>query len=367
MRVGVPKEIKTQENRVGLVPASVAQLLARGHEVWVESNAGLGIGFNDAAYQKAGAQIKSAHDIFTKTQLIIKVKEPQPQECQLLTSDQILFTFLHLASDQQQTELLMQSGCTAIAYETITDAQGRLPLLAPMSQVAGRMSIQVAAHYLEEPCGGSGILLGGVPGVAPAHVLVLGAGQAGSHAVCMALGLEAQVTVIDQSLARLHELNELYDGKLTTVIATEQAIKEYIKTADVVIGAVLVPGAQAPKLVTRDMLTTMRQGSVLIDIAIDQGGCFETSKPTTHDDPVYKEEGIIHYCVTNMPGAVPRTSTFALNHVTLPFITALADKGLKQALHDDVHFLAGLNIYQGQVTCQPVADALGLVYKAPCF
>jgi alanine dehydrogenase len=363
MRIGVPKEIKIQENRVGLIPASVAELIAQGHEVFVETNAGLGIGFQDYDYQAAGAQIKAhSEEIFSHAQLIIKVKEPQPQECQLLTKDHILFTFLHLASNRLLTESVLQSGCTAIAYETITDAQGGLPLLAPMSQVAGRMSIQVAAHYLEEPCGGSGILLGGVPGVAPGHVLVLGAGQAGSHAVNMALGLEAKVTVFDKSVSRLQYLNELYGGKLTTVDATTQSIAEYIAQADVVIGSVLVPGASAPKLVTREMLGAMRKGSVLVDIAIDQGGCFETSKPTTHDNPVYKEEGIIHYCVTNMPGAVPRTSTFALNHVTLPFILTLANKGLKRALTDDPHFLAGLNIYQGQLTYQAVAQALKFRY-----
>lgn len=363
MRIGIPKEIKAQENRVGLIPSSVMELVARGHEVWVETQAGIGIGISDAEYQTAGAQIvPDAQTLFAKAQLIIKVKEPQPEECARLTPQHILFTFLHLASAQQQTKLLVQSGCTAIAYETITDNEGGLPLLAPMSQVAGRMSIQVAAHYLEKPQGGSGVLLGGVPGVAPGHVLVLGAGQAGSHAVRMAMGLEAQVTVVDKSLERLEHLSELYSGKLTTVDASAQTIAEYIARADVVIGAVLVPGAEAPKLVTREMLRTMRKGSVVVDIAIDQGGCFEASRPTSHDAPVYVEEGIIHYCVTNMPGAVARTSTFALNHVTLPFILLLADKGLKQACLDSAHFLAGVNIAQGHVTYAAVAEQWGYPY-----
>ncbi len=363
MRIGVPKEIKTQENRVGLGPTGVAELRAHGHEVWVETGAGLGVGLNDEDYQAAGARIaKSPEEIFARAELIVKVKEPQPQECALLKPNHLLFAFLHLSSDQQQTELLLQSGCTAIAYETITNIHGGLPILAPMSQIAGRMSIQVAAHYLEEPYGGSGILLGGIPGTTPADVLVLGAGQAGSNALRSAIGLEAKVTVIDKSPARLHQLNALWGEQITTVLASPEGVAEYVARADVVIGAVLIPGSTAPKLVTRVMLQQMRKGSVIVDIAIDQGGCFETSRPTTHDAPTFIEAGIIHYCVTNMPGAVPRTSSFALNHATLPFILALAEKGYPAALLADPYFLAGVNIAKGHVTYEAVAQQWGYPY-----
>ncbi len=365
MKIGVPKEIKNQENRVGLVPASVHELIAQGHEVWVETNAGLGIGISDTAYQAIGAHIaKNAQDIFANTQLIVKVKEPQPSECAMLSRDHILFTFLHLASDPLQTELLLKSNCVAIAYETITDDNGALPLLKPMSDIAGRMSIQVGAHYLEEPQGGSGILLSHVADIAPAHILIVGAGSAGLGALHVAACFGAHVTVIDKSLKRLEQLKQLFQNKIQTVESSPQAISEHIKNADLVIGAVLVPGAAAPRVITREMLRSMHPRSVVVDIAIDQGGCMETSKPTTHAHPIYIEENIIHYCVTNMPGAVPRTSSFALNHATLPFVLALANKGLKNALLDDPHFLAGLNVFHGEVTYKAVAEALGYPLRA---
>ncbi|MGA2654388.1 MAG: alanine dehydrogenase [Gammaproteobacteria bacterium] len=360
MKIGVPKEIKIQENRVGLVPDSVQALISQGHEVWVETKAGHGIGISDADYQALGAHIaKSPQEIFENAQLIVKVKEPQPSECAMLTKDHILFTFLHLASDREQTELLLKSNCIAIAYETITDDKGALPLLRPMSDIAGRMSIQVGAHYLEEPQGGRGVLLSHVSGIAPAHIVIIGAGSAGLGAIQVASCFGAKVTVIDKSSTRLEHLNQLFPGKLNTVLSSQEAIAQQIKNADLVIGAVLVPGAAAPRVITREMLRTMQPRAVIVDIAIDQGGCFETSKPTTHEHPTYIEENIIHYCVTNMPGAVPRTSSFALNHATLPFVLALANKGFKQALSDDPHFLAGLNIFHGEVTYKAVAEALG--------
>ena len=363
MLIGVPKEIKNHEYRVGLVPASVRELVHHGHKVLVETKAGAGIGFDDAAYKAAGATIAAkASDVFAKADMIVKVKEPQPVECKMLRKGQLLYTYLHLAPDPEQTEGLLKSGCTAIAYETVTNARGGLPLLAPMSEVAGRMSVQVGAHYLEKAQGGRGILLGGVPGVRAANVVVIGGGISGTHAVRMALGMEAIVTVIDKNLDRLRELDELFGASLHTIYSTVDSIEKCVVKADLVIGAVLVPGAAAPKLVTRKMIQQMHAGSVVVDIAIDQGGCFETSHATTHADPVYVVDGVTHYCVANMPGAVARTSTIALNNATLPFAVALANKGAKKACADDPHLLNGLNIHDGQVTYKAVADALKLKY-----
>jgi alanine dehydrogenase len=361
MLIGVPKEIKTHEYRVGLIPGSVRELVHHGHEVVVESGAGAGIGFDDAAYEKAGARVlRSAADVFAAAAMIVKVKEPQPQEIALLRPGQVLFTYLHLAADKAQTEGLMRSGAVCVAYETVTDARGGLPLLAPMSEVAGRMAVQVGAHCLEKEQGGAGILLGGVPGVAAAKVVILGGGVAGTNAARVAMGMEAYVTVIDKSLPRLYELDLQFGSQLHTLFATVENIEREVLAADLVIGAALVAGAAAPKLVTRAMVKQMRPGSVMVDISIDQGGCFETSRPTTHANPTYVEEGVIHYCVTNMPGAVARTSTFALNNATLPFALALADKGWRKALSDDAHLRAGLNIAAGKVTHPAVAQALGL-------
>lgn len=366
MLIGVPKEIKTLEYRVGLVPSSVKELIHHGHKVIVETKAGLGIGFDDKDYREAGAQIaKNAAEVFTKAEMIVKVKEPQAKECKMLRKGQLLFTYLHLAPDPEQTEGLIKSGCTAIAYETVTDAKGGLPLLAPMSEVAGRMSVQVGAHYLEKQPGGKGILLGGVPGVPPASVVVIGGGVSGTHAIRMAMGMEASVTVVDKSLNRLRELDQQFGAKLNTIYSTVDAIENYVANADLVIGAVLVPGAAAPKLVTRKMIKKMRPGSVVVDIAIDQGGCFETSHATTHADPVYLVDNVIHYCVANMPGAVPRTSTFALNNATLPFAIALANKGYKKACGDDPHLLNGLNVHDGKLTYKAVAQALKKPFMEP--
>jgi alanine dehydrogenase len=361
MLIGVPKEIKTHEYRVGLVPASVRELVHHGHKVMVETGAGLGIGFDDQAYKIAGASIAgSAREVFAGADMIVKVKEPQPAECKMLRQGQLLFTYLHLAPDPEQTKALLASGCTAIAYETVTSPRGGLPLLAPMSEVAGRMAVQVGAHCLEKEKGGSGVLLGGVPGVPAARVVIIGGGVSGTNAARMAMGIEAQVTVIDRSLDRLKQLDEQFGAKLQTIYSTVDAIETYVADADLVIGAVLVPGAAAPKLVSRALLGRMRPGSVLVDIAIDQGGCFETSRPTTHADPTYIVDGIVHYCVANMPGAVARTSTFALNNATLPFALALADQGWRRALAEDVHLRHGLNIHDGQVTYAAVGQALGL-------
>lgn len=359
MLIGVPKEIKTLENRVGLVTASVRELVHNDHKVIIETKAGEGIGITDAMYRDAGADIvDTAEEIFVRADMIVKVKEPQPQECKQLREDQILFTYLHLAPDPEQTKLLQASGVTAIAYETVTAADGSLPLLSPMSEVAGRLSIQAGSYYLEKPRGGIGVLLGGVPGVAPAKVVVIGGGVVGTNAVRMAMGKEAQVTVLDKSLKRLKELDLQFGSKLNTIYATQEAIEEYVLEADLVVGAVLIPGAAAPRLITRDMVSRMQNGAVLVDVAIDQGGCFETSKPTTHADPVYTIDGVIHYCVANMPGCVPRTAAFALNNATMPFVLALANKGYKQALLDDPHLLNGLNVYRGQLTHEAVAKAL---------
>jgi alanine dehydrogenase len=366
MRVGVPKEIKSEENRVGLIPASVRELVHHRHEVIVESHAGHGIGFDDEAYRAAGATIaKSADEVFGRADLIVKVKEPQPVEIQRLQAHHLLFTYLHLAPDPVQAKALMASGCTAIAYETVTNERGGLPLLAPMSEVAGRMAIQVGAHCLEKRQGGAGILLGGVPGVAAAKVVILGGGVSGTNAARMAMGLEAHVIVIDKSLQRLYDLDLQFGSRLHTVFATRDAIEKHVVEADLVIGAVLVPGAAAPKLVTRDMIKRMRRGSVIVDISIDQGGCFETSRPTTHAEPTYVEDGVVHYCVTNMPGGVARTSAIALNNATLPFVVALADKGVKDALMADPHLRNGLNVSSGKIAHPAVAQALGVPWTRP--
>lgn len=366
MLVGVPKEIKSHENRVGLVPASVREIVHAGSQVLIEKNAGLGIGIADEAYVAAGAKIvDSAEEIFARADLIVKVKEPQPSECRRLREGQTLFTYLHLAPDPQQARLLKESGVTAIAYETVTQAGGGLPLLTPMSQVAGRMSIQAGAHCLEMAQGGSGVLLSGVPGVLPGKVVVIGGGVVGTNAARMAIGLGAEVTVLDKSLTRLQELDAQYGLMLNTTYATVEAIEQHVLSADLIIGAVLVPGAAAPKLLSRALLREMRPGSVLVDVAIDQGGCFETSHPTTHQDPTYVVDGIVHYCVANMPGAVPRTSTFALNNATLPFVLSLVTKGPKLALLSDPHFLRGLNVHRGHVTYEAVSSALGLDYVDP--
>jgi alanine dehydrogenase len=365
MLVGVPKEIKKMENRVGLVPASVRELAHHGHKVLVEHNAGAGIGIGDAAYKKAGAAIaRNAAEVFRKADMIVKVKEPQPQECAMLRKGQVLFTYLHLAADKEQAEGLAKSRSVAIAYETVTDHRGGLPLLAPMSEVAGRMAVQVGAHCLEKAQGGSGVLLGGVPGVPAAKVIIIGGGVVGTNAARMAMGLEAAVTVIDRSLGRLYELDLQFGAKLNTRYSTVDAIEELVVGADLVIGAVLVPGAAAPKLVTRKMIRRMRPGSVLVDVAIDQGGCFETSRATTHDAPTYVVDGVVHYCVANMPGGVARTSAFALNNATLPFVIALAGKGWRKALADDVHLRRGLNVCDGQITYPAVAEALKMKYRA---
>ena len=364
MRVGVPKEIKVHEYRVGLTPASVAELVAGGHEVLVETKAGTGIDFSDSAYEKVGAKIlPTAADVFAQSDMIVKVKEPQAQEIAMLEPRHILFTYLHLAADKDQALGLMKSGATCIAYETVTSRSGALPLLKPMSEVAGRMSVQVGAHYLEKEPGGRGVLLGGVPGVAPAKVAILGGGVAGINAAQMATGLRADVTIYDINNDRLAELDMHFGSQIKTAYASRDAIANAVKKAELVIGAVLVPGAAAPKLVTRAMLKTMKRGSVLVDIAIDQGGCFETSHPTTHDDPVYEVDGIIHYCVANMPGAVARTSAFALNNATLPFALKLANLGAEKAMAEDPHLANGLNVSGGKIRHEAVAEALELAYE----
>lgn len=363
MLVGVPKEIKSQECRVGLVPASVKEIIKAGGFVLIEKNAGMGLKIPDEEYIDAGAQIvDTAEEIFARAELIVKVKEPQPVECKLLREGQTIFTYLHLAPDAQQTRLLKDSGVTAIAYETVTQANGGLPLLTPMSEVAGRLSIQAGAHCLEAEQGGSGKLLGGVPGVSPANVLVIGAGVVGSNALRIAVGMGAEVTVMDTSLWKLRELDSQFGSKIITTYPTADVFERSLSVADLVIGAVLVPGASAPKLVTRDMISIMRKGSVLVDVAIDQGGCFETSRPTTHQEPIYLVDDVVHYCVANMPGAVPRTSTFALNNATLPFILSIVKKGVKDALLYDKNFLNGLNVHQGKITYESVAREHGYSY-----
>ncbi|MEO7774404.1 MAG: alanine dehydrogenase [Steroidobacteraceae bacterium] len=365
MHIGVPKEIKVDEYRVGLVPAGVRELVAEGHAVSVERGAGEGAGFADAAYRAAGASLlDTAAAIFAGSEMIVKVKEPQLGECAALRPGQLLFTFLHLAADKPQAEALMKSGATAIAYETVRGLDGSLPLLTPMSEVAGRMSIQVAAVSLQKASGGSGVLLGGVPGVTPARVLILGGGVSGTHAARMAVGLEAAVTVWDRSLPQLRELDARFAGRIRTVFSTQDALETLVSQSDVVIGAVLVAGAAAPRLVTRAMLKTMRPGSVLVDIAIDQGGCFETSHATTHSDPVFVVEGILHYCVANMPGAVPRTSTLALTNATLPYVKALANLGWRDALERDPLLAQGLNVHAGAIAHEVVARDLSLPFVA---
>ena len=366
MRIGVPKEIKVLENRVGLTPGSVREVVAHGHQVVVEHNAGQGIGMDDDAYRRAGATVAAtAAEVFAAADMIVKVKEPQAGERRMLRKGQILFTYLHLAPDPEQAADLIASGAVCIAYETVTSAAGGLPLLAPMSEVAGRMAIQAGAYYLEKPHGGLGVLLGGVPGVDPAKVVVLGGGVVGSHACHIALGMGAEVWVLDRSNDVLRALWRQFGRPLNTVFSTRDAIERHVTTADLVVGGVLIPGASAPKLVSRELVARMKPGSVIVDVAIDQGGCFETSHATTHAEPVYVVDGVTHYCVANMPGGVPRTSTFALNNATLPFVLALADRGWKAALAADPHLLAGLNIAFGKVTCAPVAEALGYAYVDP--
>lgn len=365
MLIGVPKEIKNHEYRVGLVPSSVRELVHHGHQVMVETGAGAGIGYRDEDYREAGATIESgAGQIFSKAEMVVKVKEPQAVECKQLRRGQILFTYLHLAPDPEQTKLLIESGATCIAYETVTSPQGGLPLLAPMSEVAGRMAIQAGAAYLEKSRGGSGVLLGGVPGVEPAKVVILGGGISGTNAARMAVGMGADVTILDKSLPRLRQLDDIFQGRANLVYSNVANLERLCSQADLVVGAVLIPGAAAPKLINRALLRNMRPGSVFVDIAIDQGGCAETSRATTHADPVFIEEGIIHYCVANMPGGVARTSSHALNNATLPFAVNLADKGWQLALKQDSHLRNGLNVHQGHITCQPVAEALGYTYQA---
>ena len=365
MRVGVPKEIKNHEYRVGLTPAAVAELTGAGHEVLVETGAGLGIDFDDSDYVEAGARIvPDAPTVFAGSDMIVKVKEPQPSEIALLEPRHTLFTYLHLAADKPQAEGLMKSGATCIAYETVTSDARSLPLLKPMSEVAGRMSIQVGAHYLEKEQGGRGVLLGGVPGVAPARVAILGGGVAGINAAQIAVGQRADVTIYDINNDRLAELDLHFGSQIKTAYASKAAIAHAVAKAHLVIGAVLVPGAAAPRLVTREMLKTMKRGSVMVDIAIDQGGCFETSRPTTHDDPVYEVDGIIHYCVANMPGAVARTSAFALNNATLPFVLKLANRGPEAAMMADRHLAAGLNVSGGKIRHAAVAEALDLPFES---
>ena len=365
MRIGCPREIKAQEYRVGLPPAAVREAVAHGHEVLIEAGAGEGAGFDDATYSAAGARLGTAEEVFATADMIVKVKEPQAVERARLREGQVLFTYLHLAPDPDQTRDLLASGVTAVAYETVTDAAGGLPLLAPMSEVAGRLSPQVGAWALQKANGGRGVLLGGVPGVGPADVVVIGGGVVGTHAARVAAGMGASVTVLDRSLPRLRHLDEVFGGRFRTLYASRAATEAAVFAADLVVGAVLVPGAAAPKLVTRAQLSGMKPGAAVVDVAIDQGGCFETSRPTTHDDPIYEVDGIVHYCVANMPGAVARTATLALGAATLPFLLALADKGWKQAMEDDPHLLGGLNTHAGRLTCRPVGEAQGIDVLSP--
>ncbi len=363
MRIGVPKEIKDHESRVSLTPAGIRELVGHGHEVLVESRAGQGSGYDDTAYLAAGARLlPTAEAVFEAAELIVKVKEPQPIECKRLRPGQVLFTYLHLAPDPAQARALMASGATAIAYETITDRAGRLPLLAPMSEIAGRMAIQVGAVALQNRGGGAGVLLGGVAGVLPARVVILGGGVVGINAARMAMGLGADVTVLDASLARLGELDAVYGPRLKTAFATRELTERLVRDADLVVGAVLVTGAAAPRLVRRADVAAMRPGSVLVDVAIDQGGCFETSRATTHSEPTYVESGVVHYCVANMPGGVARTSTQALTHATLPYVTRLADLGWREAITTDPGFAAGVNVHDGRIVHPAVAQALGEPY-----
>ncbi|MBT4880009.1 MAG: alanine dehydrogenase [Alphaproteobacteria bacterium] len=366
MLIGIPKEIKAHEYRVSLTPPSVRELISQGHQVLVQTGAGDGIGFHDQSYLDVGAKISnSAKEVFEKADFIVKVKEPQPEECKLLREGQILFTFLHLAADPIQAKGLMDSKCVAIAYETVTDSNGTLPLLIPMSEVAGRMSIQAGARCLEKFKGGNGVLLGGVPGVEAGKVVIIGGGVVGTNAARMAMGLEAQVTILEKSLHRLRELNLQFGSRLETVYSTVTSIDEHVSKADLVIGAILIPGSAAPKIITKAHVKNMRPGSVFVDVAIDQGGCSETSRPTTHDDPIYTVDEVIHYCVTNMPGSVARTSASALNNATLPYICKLANEGYKQALLGNHYFCEGLNVAFGHITHKAVADDLGYTYVSP--
>lgn len=366
MQIGCPSEIKTQEFRVGLTPNAVREAIAHGHSVLVQSGAGQGAGFSDADYHDAGAQVvDAAQDIFANADMIVKVKEPQPDERKMLREGQLLFTYLHLAPDPEQTRDLMESGCTAIAYETVTDAAGGLPLLAPMSEVAGRLAPQVGAWTLQKANGGRGVLMGGVPGVGPAHVVVIGGGVVGTHAARIASGMGAEVTVLDQSLPRMRYLDDVFSSQFRTRYASAGNTAELVKVADLVIGAVLIPGAAAPKLVSRAQLSDMKPGAAIVDVAIDQGGCFETSHATTHEDPIYEVDGILHYCVANMPGAVARTSTLALSNATMPFMLALADKGWRAACEDNPHLLNGLNVHAGKLTYSAVGKALGIDVLSP--
>ncbi|QUJ75850.1 alanine dehydrogenase [Sulfitobacter albidus] len=368
MKIGCPTEIKPQEFRVGLTPNAAREAVAHGHTVLIQSGAGTGAGFDDAAYTDAGARIiSSAEEIFATADMIVKVKEPQPGERKMLREGQLLFTYLHLAPDPEQTRDLLDSGCTAIAYETVTDAAGGLPLLAPMSEVAGRLAPQVGAWTLQKANGGRGVLMGGVPGVGPARVVVIGGGVVGTHAARVAAGMGADVTVLDRSLPRMRYLDDAFAGVFKTSFASAGNTAELAAQADMIVGAVLIPGAAAPKLISREQLSTLKPGAALVDVAIDQGGCFETSRATTHEDPIYDVDGIMHYCVANMPGAVARTSTIALGNATMPFMLALADKGWKQACADDPHLLAGLNVHAGQLTYYAVGKALGIDVIAPAL
>ena len=365
MHIGVPKETKNHEYRVGLSPSSVREIVSHGHQIVVEQQAGEGIGASDADYRSAGATVTgNVAGLFNDCDMIVKVKEPQADERKMLHEGQILFTYLHLAPDPEQTEDLVKSGATCIAYETVTSPHGGLPLLAPMSKVAGRMAIQAGAHCLEQPHGGLGMLLGGVPGVPPAKVVILGSGVVGTHATHMAVGMGADVWVLDRDPDALENHWRQFGRSTNTIFSTQDAIEQHVTQADLVIGGVLIPGSSAPKLVSRDLVKAMKRGSVIVDVAIDQGGCVETSRPTTHDDPTFVIDGVIHYCVANMPGGVPRTSTYALNNVTLPHVLTLANKGWRQALRHDAHLRDGLNVHAGQITCQEVADSLGYPYVA---
>ena len=365
MHIGVPKETKNHEYRVGLSPSSVREIVSHGHQIVVEQQAGEGIGASDADYRSAGATVTgNVAGLFNDCDMIVKVKEPQADEREMLHEGQILFTYLHLAPDPEQTEDLVKSGATCIAYETVTSPHGGLPLLAPMSKVAGRMAIQAGAHCLEQPHGGLGMLLGGVPGVPPAKVVILGSGVVGTHATHMAVGMGADVWVLDRDADALENHWRQFGRSTNTIFSTQDAIEQHVTQADLVIGGVLIPGSSAPKLVSRDLVKAMKRGSVIVDVAIDQGGCVETSRPTTHDDPTFVIDGVIHYCVANMPGGVPRTSTYALNNVTLPHVLTLANKGWRQALRHDAHLRDGLNVHAGQITCQEVADSLGYPFVA---
>ena len=366
MKIGCPKEIKPQEFRVGMTPNAAQEAVAHGHSVVIQTGAGIGAGFPDADYTAAGAEIlDSAEEIFATADMIVKVKEPQAVERKMLREGQLLFTYLHLAPDPDQTHDLLASGCTAIAYETVTDAAGGLPLLAPMSEVAGRLAPQVGSWTLQKANGGRGVLMGGVPGVGPAKVAVIGGGVVGTHAARVAAGMGADVTVLDMSLNRMRYLDDVFGGQFQTRYASKGNTAELVAEADMVIGAVLIPGAEAPKLVSRAQLSTMKQGAAIVDVAIDQGGCFETSRATTHEDPIYEVDGIMHYCVANMPGAVARTSTIALGNATMPFMLALADKGWRKACEDDAHLLNGLNVHAGKLTYFAVGKALGLDVLSP--